>query len=133
MLSGLDYVRATNEKAIIAGDSSIGKQLMYLPAYTVNAMLHLSYSFYYVEMQNNFTGLRFTTTDHSTSLPAYDLVNITIGKRLEIMDDHSDIFIRCNNITNLDYQAIAWRPMPGRYFEFGLTINFNQHFENKDQ
>ncbi|HTL83260.1 MAG TPA: TonB-dependent receptor [Bacteroidia bacterium] len=124
VIAGLDYVRATNEKAIIAGDSSIGKQLMYLPAYTSNILFHAAWSGFYFEFQVENTGLRFTATDHSSWLPAYSLYNITAGKRIDIKGEYTDIFIRCNNLTDVNYQAVAWRAMPGRNFECGLTINF---------
>ncbi len=129
LMGGYDYVRATNEKSAIANDPSIGKQLMYLPADKWNAMLQIDYRKFYVAYLQQYTGLRFTATDHSAYLPAFSISQITIGKRIDCKKSFGDIFFRVNNLFDEQYQAIAYRAMPGRYFQVGITIDFKTKTE----
>ncbi|HET6991692.1 MAG TPA: TonB-dependent receptor [Bacteroidia bacterium] len=129
-IAGYDYVRATNQKSKNPSDVSIGKQLPYVPANHFYGMLQITYRKFYLAYNHQFNGLRFTTSDHTAYLPAFDLADLTIGKRIDYKkafgNAYGDLFFRVNNIFNKEYQAIAWRAMPGRNFEIGLTIDFNK-------
>ena len=46
-------------------------------------------------------------------LPSYVLHHVTLGKQLKKLR----IELRCNNLTDKDYQNVIWRAMPGRSFE----------------
>jgi iron complex outermembrane receptor protein len=124
-LGGYDYVRATNEKSKAVNDVSVGKQLMYLPANHFFGMIQFTYHNFYLAYNHQYNGLRFTATDHSTYLPAFDIASLTVGQRIDKKNSYCDIFFRINNLFDKEYQAIAWRPMPGRNFQLGVTINLN--------
>lgn len=130
-LGGYDYVRATNEKSKVPNDVSVGRQLMYLPANRFSAMLQLTYHNFYLAYNHQYNDLRFTATDHSTYLPAFDVATFTVGKRLNRKTSYCDIFFRVNNVFDKEYQAIAWRPMPGRNFQFGITIDLHSPLKEK--
>jgi vitamin B12 transporter len=121
-----NYVRATNENSIVLNDVSLGKQLVYVPTHYTYSMLQLTYRNFYLSYAHQFNGLRFTASDHSTYLPAYDLATVTIGKRVDYKIYYFDVFFRTVNLFNEEYQAMSWRPMPGRNYHFGLTLNFNK-------
>jgi vitamin B12 transporter len=125
-IAGYDYVRATNEKSKSVTDISIGKQLPYVPANHIFGMLQFSYSKFYLAYNHQFNGLRFTVNDHSEYLPAFDIANLTIGKRFDYRKSYCDIYFRVNNLFDKEYQSIAWRPMPGRNYQVGITIDFNK-------
>ena len=46
-------------------------------------------------------------------LPSYVLHHVALGKQLKKFR----IELRCNNLTDKDYQNVIWRAMPGRSFE----------------
>lgn len=129
LIGGYDYVRATNEKSAIPNDPSLGLQLMYLPADRWNAMVQIDYRKFYLAYLHQFTDIRFTSTDHSSFLPAFSTAQVTLGKRIDYKDSYGDLFFRVDNLFDLDYQAVPFRPMPGRYFQLGLTIDFNKQTE----
>ena len=121
-----NYVRARNEKSKDINDLSVGKQLVYVPTHYSYGMIQFTYRNFYLSYAHQFNGLRFTASDHSTYLPAYDLATVTIGKRVDYKIYYFDVFFRTVNLFNEEYQAMSWRPMPGRYFQIGLTINCNK-------
>ncbi|MEO5642689.1 MAG: TonB-dependent receptor [Bacteroidia bacterium] len=124
-LGGYDYVRATNEKSKAVNDVSVGKQLMYLPANHFSGMLQFTFYNFYLAYNHQYNGLRFTAADHSSYLPAFSIASLSIGKRIDRKKSYCDIFFRVNNLFDKEYQTIAWRPMPGRNFQFGITIDLH--------
>jgi iron complex outermembrane receptor protein len=138
LLGNYEYVRATNEKSNLQNDPSIGKQLMYLPADRWNAMIQINCLAYYVSFLNQFTDLRFTSTDHSSYLPSFSVAQLTIGttcdwykKSSEIPLFFSDIFFRVNNLFNEQYQAISYRAMPGRSYQIGISLDLSHQLTKK--
>jgi iron complex outermembrane receptor protein len=129
--AGYEYVRATSEKSKAPNDVSIGKQLTYLPANHFSSALQFTYHNFYIAGNYQHTDLVFTTTDHTEYLPGYGLVSTTIGSRINFKSSFADIFFRVNNLTNKEYQAVAWRPMPGRSFQLGLTLEFHSPLKEK--
>lgn len=121
-----NYVRARNEKSKDINDLSVGKQLVYVPTHYSYGMIQFTCRNFYLSYAHQFNGLRFTASDHSTYLPAYDLATVTIGKRVDYKIYYFDVFFRTVNLFNEEYQSMPWRPMPGRYFQIGLTINCNK-------
>ncbi|MDQ3111841.1 MAG: TonB-dependent receptor [Bacteroidota bacterium] len=132
-LGGYDYVRATNEKSKAVNDVSVGKQLMYLPANHFFGMIQFTYRKFYLAYNHQYNDLRFTATDHTSYLPAFDIASLTIGQRVNMKNSYFDIFFRVNNLFDKKYQAIAWRPMPGRNFQLGITIDFNSPLKNRTE
>lgn len=129
--AGYEYVRATNEKSKALNDVSIGKQLMYLPANHFSSALQITYRNFYIAGNYQLTDLVFTATDHSSYLPAYDLVTATVGSRINFKSSFGNIFFRVNNLLDKEYQTVAWRPMPGRSFQLGLTIELHSPLKEK--
>lgn len=130
LLGGYDYVRATSQKTNFPADVSLGKQLVYVPADRFNAMCQVAFRKWYVAYLHQYTGIRFTASDHSAWLPGFSVAQVTVGKRMDYKSSWGDVFVRVNNVFDVEYQAIAWRPMPGRNFQVGVSIDFNRGIEN---
>jgi len=71
-----------------------------------------------------YTGRRKTQMDTNETLAGrlnpYTLHHVAISKQIWKFNAEFKI----NNITNEDYQAVLWRPMPGRSYEIGLNYKF---------
>ena len=82
----------------------------------------------------NFTGLRYTTTNNSESIDGYSIGNLQIHYQYEkkkLKHNHNenlryDIYASLNNIWNVNYEVIRFRPMPRRNFQIGISIFFNK-------
>ena len=126
-LSGnYSYTRITNQDP--TADQARGRQLIYIPEHKGNIMLDASYRGFYIYYVWSAVSERYTTISEVSTrhtLPAYDIHNITFGKRINTKKDISfDINMKINNAFDRKYQAILWRAMPGRNYLFSVKISY---------
>lgn len=126
LLGAYDFVRATTIFSVDSLDPSIDKQLIYVPTNHLFVTGQISYMKFYLSYTHQYTDIRFTSSDHSTDLPEFWIEGVTIGKRIDYKNSYGDLFFRVNNLLNEDYQAVQNRPMPGRSYQIGVTIDFDK-------
>jgi len=114
------YTPSTDQSLISAYDQTLDAQLIYIPLQTAQALCNVSYKKYSFTAEYTYTGSRNTT---DIPLPGYSLVNLYIGRTFIYRKIHFNLTARCYNIFNESYQAIIWRPMPGRWYELSLKID----------
>jgi vitamin B12 transporter len=121
------FTRSTVLGTTNPNDASLGKQLIYTPVHTANAVLRLRYGRWHLRYQHEWVGPRFTTRDNSEQVAGFSLGNVHAGHFFPLKD-HSRITLQAGlrNIWNASYQNIAWRPMPGRSFFVRLQWEFNK-------
>lgn len=91
-------------------------QSIYVPKHQLKSVLVLDFKGYYTEFTQEWSSERYTSRDNSTSLEAYQLFNLSIGKKLNF-DKHKLVLqIRAENLRNASYVLYAGRVMPGRAF-----------------
>lgn len=121
------YTRTTNEEPTLLDDQSKGKQLIYIPIHKGSVMVDAQAYGFYLYYTVSLTSERFTTSSNNATahtLPAYDLHNFTIGKEMAVVNGKIDVQLKLNNLTNKDYQAILWRPMPRRSYMLIVKYTF---------
>ncbi len=120
------YVRSVNAAVGVGEEAQRGKQLIYVPRHQFRAHAFVQHNDWQVGLQFANTGLRFTSSDNANSLPAYHLSSLLAGKDFQLRTGR---LLRFNagihNLFNHSYQAVAWRPMPGRHFHLNLTLHLN--------
>lgn len=122
------YVLSTQQKSINENDQSLNQQLIYTPRYSGNGTFQVLYSNKIsCTINQTYTGYRFTTTDNTSWLNPYDLLNVRLSYLHELKLFSIESFGAINNILNKDYQVVAMRPMMKRNFEIGLTLNFKKN------
>lgn len=120
------FNKSTNEsdEAIEGGYS--GRQLIYVPLHSGNIFAYFSLKKFQLNWNTQVTGKRNTSlneeTHYSNVLPAYSTTNISLGKAFSIRKSELELKFKVNNIFDKSYQAILWRPMPGRNFEVFLKL-----------
>jgi vitamin B12 transporter len=117
------YTKTTSLDAVSTNDNSQGKQLIYVPLHNFTATFTLQYRRFYIRCIHSHTGERYTTTDNSQSLKAYYLTHLEAGKDFFFSGQQIGLSFRVNNLANMQYQAVADRPMTGRSFEGTVRIN----------
>jgi outer membrane cobalamin receptor len=117
-----EYTKATTASSGTAHDASIGKQLIYVPENQANCSFRMNYSFLYASWIVTMTGKRYLTVDNSDYLPGYMLNNMITGFRLKMKGNTVDLNFQIDNIFNVDYQTIAYYPLPGRSYSLKLLI-----------
>lgn len=122
------YTKSTNMEALQEGDNSVGKQLIYVPLNKGGLLGTLSFKGFYINYDWAYVSERYTTSSNQNSrhyLPAYSIHNADLGKVINLKNSYSlEVALRVNNLFNLDYQAILYRPMPGRNFLGTLKFRF---------
>ncbi|NVN93799.1 MAG: TonB-dependent receptor [Bacteroidetes bacterium] len=121
------YTSARNLKPINQNDNTTDKQLIYTPVHSYNASLRAEWKTYFLSVASHFTGKRFTNTSNTRYMPAYQLTDLSLGMTFPFKNMNHNSFsvqLNVNNLFDIDYQAIAWQPMPGRNMEIQLKYNF---------
>jgi len=120
-LASLQY--STNLSERVAGDDALGKQLIYVPLVQVNESVGWSYKSWELNAEYHVETKRFTADDHSTELPAYHIVSMSILKKMKLKSTQLTIGFQVKNLFDYTYQLVQGRPMPGR----ALKLNFNYY------
>jgi len=108
------------------GDVAAGKQIVYVPENLFNAGIRAAYKCYYFSWMDCFTGKRYTSADNSEHLPCFLLNNVSAGVRIGSGKNMFDINLKVDNLFNINYQVIAWYPMPRRSFNLTIVYQFNK-------
>jgi iron complex outermembrane receptor protein len=106
------------------GESITGKQLVYVPEHQFNASIRTTYGNYYFMWMSCLTGRRYTSTDNSQYIPGYFLNNASAGVKIGSGKSIVDFNLKFENLFNVNYQAIAWYPMPGRSAVISIIYKF---------
>jgi len=110
------------------GDESYGKQLVYVPLHSGNALLNIEYKGLFITYQYNYYGERFSTTSNNISkrdwLYPYHMNDISMGKNLDFNKTKLSAELKVYNLFNETYHSILYRPMPGRNYLLTFTFQF---------
>jgi len=107
-------------------DSGERFQLVYVPADLFNLFLRAERKSLYSTIRVNHTGKRFIVADNSRYLTSYTVTDMDIGIKLSLRKILSDIRLEANNIFNIDYQNIAYYPMPKRNFMVSVIFQIKK-------
>jgi vitamin B12 transporter len=124
LTEGYTYARSTSEKKLYSNDNSYQKQLIYVPEHRMFCNLYLAYMGFSLNYNFNFTGLRFTSSDNTETLPSFSLHNMVFVKEFRIQQTSINVQFDIDNLLNEEYQAIAYYPMPGRSYKISVNFKF---------
>lgn len=119
--------KATNLDPLSPNDRALNKQLIYVPLHQARAAVTFEYARFYVKAMNSYTDAVFITTDNTQNLKGYYLLDLELGKDIDIKDNYfMGVCFRVNNVTNQQYQNVAQRPMPGINLEGSVKFRFSR-------
>lgn len=107
-----------------AVDKEKDKQLIYVPYHKVTGLLNYQFKRFIAYYQLFFNGKVFTTTDNVGVLEAYSVSNIGLEYSINQKSFPIKIGIKANNIFNIYYENVAYRPMPNRNFQTFINFKF---------
>lgn len=127
---GHTFTRSIITASDISNDAAIDKQLIYVPEHQANTSIRVrapggqSFGIFW-----SYTGERFITTDNTWWMPSYGLLDMELRWPVHKGggNNGSTLRLRINNLLNRQYQAIAWRPMPGINFNVALKLAFQKN------
>ena len=127
--SGYNYVNSINKSSLLTSDNSIGSQLIYVPKHTFNVVAKLELKQWSFAYNQTITGKVFIDASNTTYMPYYAPADINISYSLKKEMKSTKIGLKVSNLYNEDYQIMANRPLPGRWFLLFLKVNLNATHE----
>ncbi|MEJ8801035.1 TonB-dependent receptor plug domain-containing protein [Pontibacter sp. H249] len=117
------YTYTSSEQAeVYEGSGDKGKQLMYVPHHKAILSTEVNYKGWSALGGLNYTGLRYTNNSESNYLDDFILVDVALSKRLQLKQQIIVLTLRSDNVTNTDYQTMAYHAMPPRGYTFSLRL-----------
>jgi iron complex outermembrane receptor protein len=116
-------IKAEGQQNHLDNDQAKGEQLIYVPQHHANAQFGISRKSFSLMIYHQYTGLRYTASDHSQFLPAFQLSGIQVSQQIKGKRNVCHVFASCNNLFNTDYQVMVMRAMPGRNFQIGINYS----------
>ena len=107
-------------------DEETRKQLIYVPLHSYKLNFSVMYRKFEARFNYNFTDKRYIATDNNWYMPNYSLSSLSIGKQVILNKNKLLVRFSIHNLFDRQYQAIAWRPMPGRNYVLTLRYDFNK-------
>ncbi len=109
------------------GDQAINKQLRYTPKWQAKGSAMLSWKNFSTLFSYNFTDERFSSADHSSPfdpLPAYRHATLNASYQVEWNGFRFIPQLSVQNLLDEEYSVIRDYPMPGKSYQFKLTIKY---------
>jgi len=116
------WVKSVHTRVGPGQENRLNKQLIYVPEHQLRAQLWYQYKRFFGGLLYNFTGQRFVNSDHSSALDPYQLNHLQAGISKNFRKTEISLGLQVNNLFNTSYQAVLWRPMPGRYYLINLNL-----------
>ena len=118
------YSQAINNKAVNVNDQTVGKQIIYVPLEKMGLNMHYNYSSNQLSVNIHRVSHRYTTADHTSFLPAYQLIDVRISKSVAFDKHLLNCSLYIDNILNQSYESIPFQAMPARVFGGSITYQF---------
>lgn len=102
-------------------DDETDMQLIYIPLHHANAYVEARWKTWNLNYTMEYTGRRKTQLDTEETMAGrlypYTLHHVSLSKQIRKFN----MEFRINNLTDVDYQAVLYRAMPGRSYEISLN------------
>lgn len=122
---GYSYLNTTNTKVASAFANALDKRLIYVPEHKWTNGWHYQYKKYALGIQVQHTGEVYIDRNNEVYMPDFTTGSFYVEKQIVLDEVALDVAFRIDNLTDVDYQVIANRPMPGRAFYVDVNIHFN--------
>jgi len=109
-----------NRAMVVSDTVQSATQLIYSPQALGKLRVGLSGKSWNFLVNAEWTSRRYTTRDNSESLAGFVLLHASASKSIAIRQHRFAIQVLGQNLSNTNYQWVAWRPMPGRSISLRL-------------
>jgi outer membrane cobalamin receptor len=121
---GFTFIDALKKDRQSMTDSTYGRQLPYVPKSMGTFGISFETELGRIDISQIVTGLRYINSDNSRSLPAYELTNMSITKKILFSYIKLELMCSVNNVFDTDYQLVEGYPMPGRSYKVSINVEY---------
>lgn len=123
LITSYTFSKAITKEGIDENDQAVDKQLPYTPQHQLNATFKIKQEAFSAFVSTCYVGERSITADNPRLMPSYQLFNLGLGySKLQLGNVQIPVSFQVNNLFNTDYQVLYLRAMPGRSYQFNLSI-----------
>ncbi|MDP4267781.1 MAG: TonB-dependent receptor [Bacteroidota bacterium] len=122
IISSYTFINSVNKTKTENNTEIFNKKMTNAPMHNFASYLRFSYKYFELFYNFNYTGLRYTTSDNSSFLPAYIIQATGISATLPFNKQSIKLQFDINNLGNVSYQTIQWYAMPGRNYILSISI-----------
>ncbi|MBI1227337.1 MAG: TonB-dependent receptor [Bacteroidetes bacterium] len=119
--AGYDWVRSTNQIAVELPKIEAGQQLIYVPEHQGFTSINIRLGGLGLKYRHQFIGAVLTELG---SLPSFQTGEFELDFEKTLAEIDSHFFFQIDNCWNANYRIVERRPMPGRSFLIGVSINY---------
>lgn len=116
------WTRAIQTAAATENDPGLGMQLPYTPLHKIQGMVSIGKGKLNAFANSQWVSERFVTTDNLSSVSPYYLLDVGTQYRWRIDSISGLLGFQINNLLDTEYQIMRLRAMPGRNYQFNLSI-----------
>ncbi len=121
---GIQLINTKKISGSYKDDITKDKYLPYIPLETYKANLGIKYYNASVNLFYTHTGKRFYDFANKRSMKDFDLIDGSINYKIIFSDILLNLKLEINNIFNKEYEIISGYPMPLRFYNFNIIINY---------
>ena len=120
---GYDYIRSTNQIEIQSPKLEAGAQLLYTPVHQAYGTAYATWKGLKLSYNHRFTG---AATGANGPIDAFATGHLRLQFQKSLARFSGTFFFNIENLWDKDYFIIERRPMPGRYFQCGIQLQFQK-------
>ena len=117
---GTNYVLSTDNDQT---SENYDQQLIYVPMYAGNIHFTVGIKQVQAVYVHQYTGYRFLSSDNTSALNPFMTGALQLHYQFTLWKYQLRSFCSISNIWDENYQLVAQRPMPGRQFNIGISLN----------
>jgi iron complex outermembrane receptor protein len=119
------FTRSVVSSSDLAGDPSVGKQLIYTPLHLLNINSNAGWKFLRAGITAVYESRRYTNSDNSEWLPDSFLADANLGAVMKIRRSLLTVDLKVNNIFNTSAESVRYYPMPLRTYTLKMKLTFS--------
>lgn len=124
ILLNYDYL---NSAMLYSEADVVKRERIFVPRHSGNLLLGLDRGTWNGNVNYVYTGARFISTDNSEMLNGFGLLNLQLSHTMVIKNKWTGfIQLSIQNLSNIKYENMPGKPMPGRNFLISLILKYNQ-------
>jgi iron complex outermembrane receptor protein len=120
--AGYQFNISTQLSSHQVNDVANKKQLIYEPLHKVYTSISTSYAGFLLQYTHQYTGKRYTSTDHKNALAAFQTADVLLTKTMRCKEFEFMLSLGIDNLFNSRYYMVESRPMPRRNYKVGIII-----------
>ena len=117
------FIQSTDQED---GSDTEGLQLIYVPMHQAGGQLTWRSGPWFSQYNHQWSSRRFTVADHQDFLEGFHRGDWHMGYTWESGKWSARLSLSLQNIWNTRYELVVNRPMPGRYWQAGLTVGWHR-------